>query len=589
MNSGTVTVHGLEGLVMRNPNSTSQSVAVRLYLHDLNSSNLPVMPAIDSVLTSVSVSTAGVWVGANFTTPRTVTANFAVSFRIGSSIAGDTLRMFLNNAYEPTAAGSVPKFGEAFGLLRYGTPTNWVKTTGLFGTGTDHEFVVAPRVTFPFEPGIIVPNPTICVNSTTQFLNNTTQQSVLENRQFNFNKFAAYWAPTNTLMPVTDSIYEWIFTGSAPPTSTKKDPFMYFNTGGNQTASLSVNYWYSYNRGQGKLPKYEGTSATILVDASNIPPLAVTGATNICLGQSTTLTASGSSTFTWTNPPSNAASIVVAPTALTMYTVSANSGGCSAVNIITVQVSPAPTVQVSGPASACVGQAYVITATGAQSYSWSNQSTSPSQTLSSQTPGVMDYTVNGINGTCPYSTVVKSITIHALPSLTLSAPCKSLCTKASGGASITLNGKPAGGAFSGSGAAGTVAGAVFTPNNTGNTIVNYLYVDPATNCANNATLNITVVNCAPGTNVCATGLSEDLQGRVTVFPNPATSGVVYLRNLEGVTSLVVVNVLGEQVRREYIGSSEHRLDLSALPQGQYFVRLSNGAGESITVKIVNQH
>ncbi len=68
---------------------------------------------------------------------------------------------------------------------------------------------------------------------------------------------------------------------------------------------------------------------------------------------------------------------------------------------------------------------------------------------------------------------------------------------------------------------------------------------------------------------------------ISVYPNP-TSGVVTIR---GATDAVVVtNVLGEEVLR--LGKSDEdvrptRLDLSGLPAGTYFVRVSNQSGSQV--------
>src|SRR5690606_36989577 len=120
-----------------------------------------------------------------------------------------------------TTAG-VPKYGEGLGLMLING--NWQKTTNTFGTGTDYEFIVAPRVSFQFQAGVSTVSSTACNNSNVQFINTTNMQGILENRQFNFNKFAAFIKPTFEQLPPTDSIYNWTFTGAAPPASNAKNP-----------------------------------------------------------------------------------------------------------------------------------------------------------------------------------------------------------------------------------------------------------------------------------------------------------------------------------------------------------------------------
>lgn len=74
-----------------------------------------------------------------------------------------------------------------------------------------------------------------------------------------------------------------------------------------------------------------------------VNPLPVIGATSthsmICTGNSSTLTATGASSYTW-NTGGNTAGITVSPTVTTSYTVTGmNAGGCSAMAMVTQSVS----------------------------------------------------------------------------------------------------------------------------------------------------------------------------------------------------------------------------------------------------------
>ena len=581
LNTATVMVHGLEALVMRHPTSASSAVGVKILLYNVNSNNLPIMPAVDSVLTTVSTSTAGVWVGGNFASPKTMTANFAVAFKIGSSNPLDTIRLFLNNAAAPSSTVTgVPKYGESLGLLRYSAQAGfgWIINTGQFGSGTDYEFVVAPRVSFSYQSGIGVNSPTVCNNSLGTFSNTSSPQSLIENRQFNFNKFAAYWAPTNTLMPITDSIYGWSFTGATPPTTTAKNPSVLFTTPGVQNASLTARYWYSVNAGLSTLPTFDATQTQITVDPTSSPTISVQGFTNICAGQSTTLTVSGNPTFTWTSPASNSNAIVVSPVSLTVYTVQANNGACTAVKFVTVQVSPQPNLQVTGPNSACAGKSYTLVASGASSYSWNTSQTNATVTPISFSAGLASYTVYGFAGTCPTVSLVKNVTIHALPTVSLTAATQIVCTKSTGGGTLALSGTPPGGTYSGI----NVVGSSFVPqDNTGTFSLQYSYTDPSTSCSANSVMSVSVSLC--------TGLDNAVPAVIGVYPNPALDGITNLSNMGKATSLEVFNILGEKVRSEPVSGDHHRLDLAALPQGQYFIRICAGNEVTATVKIVNQH
>ncbi|MCS7074418.1 MAG: PKD domain-containing protein, partial [Bacteroidia bacterium] len=110
---------------------------------------------------------------------------------------------------------------------------------------------------------------------------------------------------------------------------------------------------------------------TIFVDT--IPIVQVTGDTVICVGESTTLYASGGEYYIW-NTGQIADSIIVSPTTTTTYTVRTfNSSGCeSAPRSITVTVHPTPTVSVTPPnANLCDGDTATFVASGGATYEWS--------------------------------------------------------------------------------------------------------------------------------------------------------------------------------------------------------------------------
>lgn len=97
--------------------------------------------------------------------------------------------------------------------------------------------------------------------------------------------------------------------------------------------------------------------------------LSITGNNNLCIGQNTSLTASGSTTYTW-NTGSNNATINVSPISTTSYTVSSIAASCSNTTVYTVTVTPPPTLTITGTPY-CAGQSTTITAIGATTYLWS--------------------------------------------------------------------------------------------------------------------------------------------------------------------------------------------------------------------------
>jgi len=100
-----------------------------------------------------------------------------------------------------------------------------------------------------------------------------------------------------------------------------------------------------------------------------IPP------TSICKGDSTTITASGATSYNWSPPTglsaTNIANPVANPTVTTTYTVIGNSGGCLDTNTVIVKVKQSPVVNACCDTTLMPGQSVHLSSTGSGSYSWS--------------------------------------------------------------------------------------------------------------------------------------------------------------------------------------------------------------------------
>jgi len=147
--------------------------------------------------------------------------------------------------------------------------------------------------------------------------------------------------------------------------------------------------------------------------------ISVTGNNLICLGQSTNLTASGSTSYTWSTGSTNT-SINVSPTSTTNYTVSSIAASCSNTAVYTVSVTPPPTLTVSGTPY-CAGQTTTVTVTGANSYTWSTGSTTNSIVVSPI--GNTTYTVVGSSiPSCTSSIVFTPSLITTAPEIINTSP-----------------------------------------------------------------------------------------------------------------------------------------------------------------------
>ena len=144
----------------------------------------------------------------------------------------------------------------------------------------------------------------------------------------------------------------------------------------------------------------------------------------ICAGNSVVLSCPSMTTYAWSNSATTP-SITVAPTSNATYSVSGiTSAGCTAIGVVNLTVSPGvPTLAVTSSTNqTCLGKTATLTATGAMTYTWSNNVTNGV----SFTPSVTTtYTVQGQNG-CGITTAVTTISIAPLP-VTLISSSPTVC------------------------------------------------------------------------------------------------------------------------------------------------------------------
>jgi gliding motility-associated-like protein len=152
-------------------------------------------------------------------------------------------------------------------------------------------------------------------------------------------------------------------------------------------------------------------SATSTVTVSHLPTISVSSAT-ICAGSVTTLTASGASTYTW-NTGATTATITPSPTVTTTYTVTGTDvHACKNSATSTVTTNPLPVVQVNSVAI-CIGGSAILTANGANTYTWSTNATTA--TISTSPTITTTYTVTGTDINACENSATSTVTVNALP------------------------------------------------------------------------------------------------------------------------------------------------------------------------------
>ena len=173
-------------------------------------------------------------------------------------------------------------------------------------------------------------------------------------------------------------------------------------------------------------------SATINITV-NSPPIVVATAlpSTICVGDPTTLTGSGASSYSWDNGVNDGVSFN--PNSTTNYTVTGTDiNGCVGTGMITINVNALPTVVATAlPSFICNGDPTTLTGSGANTYSWDNGVTDG---IAFNPTSTTNYTVTGtdINGCIGSNSVV--VNVNSIPAASLSG-VQDVCI----GNSATLN------------------------------------------------------------------------------------------------------------------------------------------------------
>lgn len=250
-----------------------------------------------------------------------------------------------------------------------------------------------------------------------------------------------------------------------------------------QTTTLTANGGVSYNWSDGSstnsinvsqngvysvtATNTEGCSAStnVTVTVNPLPNVSITGNSSFCQGDNTTLTASGASTYVWSNSSTNAAITVNNAGLYTVTGTDANGcsstatqtttvnptynipqshsicqgesynfygqnlttagtytqtlstvNGCDSVITLNLTIKNLPVPSISGNNSICEGQNTTLTANGGNSYIWSNGSTNDIINVSQS--GVYTVTATNVEGCSNTANI--TVTVNPLPNVTIS-------------------------------------------------------------------------------------------------------------------------------------------------------------------------
>lgn len=313
-------------------------------------------------------------------------------------------------------------------------------------------------------------------------------------------------------------------------------------------------------------------TATSIVSVIAAPALSISGSTNtICSGNSIILTASGSTTYTWSTGPISP-SINVAPTINTTYTASSTgTNGCVGMAMTTISVNATPTLVINS-GSICSGSSFTIAPSGALSYTYSGGSSIVNPTANTT------YTVIGSNANgCVSAPSLCNVTVNPLPLVSIiSSNTSFICV----GQSVILTATGANSYLWNN--SSTTTSIIVSPS------ITTSYTVTGTNaagCSADAILSQSVATCTEINSIA----NQEIKS-VTVYPNPSMgiySIDTYYSDKNISIEIEVFDILGRAVLKGIINESNSQLNLGSYPNGVYFLKIDLNGNIKI-IKLVKE-
>ncbi|MFA6924196.1 MAG: gliding motility-associated C-terminal domain-containing protein [Bacteroidales bacterium] len=251
-----------------------------------------------------------------------------------------------------------------------------------------------------------------------------------------------YWVKLNNIVSISAGPDKIICTGSSTSITASGGSNYTWSTGQvattiNITPTITTTYIVT------GVPNFslcinEGIDTAIVT--VNNPPTITANNSTICSGNSATITGSGGVSYTWsTVPTQTGSSIIVSPTTSTTYIVTgADAGGCTSSGSAVVTIYPLLIITTTGNAM-CQGKSASITASGANSYTWS--STQTGSNINVNPTNTTTYYLTSTDGNGCTNTASAVVTVFSPPVIiaTGGAICQGISTNitASGGTSYT--------------------------------------------------------------------------------------------------------------------------------------------------------
>lgn len=413
--------------------------------------------------------------GTNTVTGCSASANITITVNpLPTITAGPTKSLTCASSFTTVTCSSVG-----------GTSYNWTGPSIISGYTTTNCNVGSPGIYTVFAI-----SPFFCNSTSTTVLvvSNTTPPTATASSSGSITCVTSTVALTGG--PGTGVTYQWSGPGFSGGTTSQ-------NAVANAAGTFTLKVTSSVNSCT--------NAATAVVNQNTITPsiAASSSPSLICSGSSSTLTATGANTYTWTPGAIISSSMVITPTATSVYSVSGTNtiSGCESTSTVAVTVNSLPVINATASSpNICNGSSATITSSGADTYT-----TMPGNlsgffvSVFPPNTSTTTYTVSGTNTvTGCVNTKTVSISTNPNPTVSIVSSPTTICS----GSAATMT---ASGAVSYTWNPGSLTGSSITVNPASTTI--YTITGAIASCTGTVNSTITVnstpaLSISGNTNIC---------------------------------------------------------------------------------------
>ncbi len=338
----------------------------------------------------------------------------------------------------------------------------WVIVTGKGGCSTKVDAIVTYKT--PVSGSIAGPDRGVCKGETVTLTANGGKTYNWDDNAYESEKLVitniqttgTYWVTITGANGCTQRVSYTVFVNELPSVSIRGN-LTFCEGASTELTAVGIGdvLWSTGETTPTITVKAEGTYSVTLTDANGckasaqvevkrnpLPVAKITGYTEVCEGESVTLTVSGAESYTWSTGATGE-SITVKPTKTTTYTVTPRTGNCTGDPVShKVTVNTKPVITFDGDFEICAGEKAVITADGADSYTWGDGTTGATYTTAAL-DATTTFTVTGrINATGCETQKQVTVTVKPKPTISISGT-----TEVCAGESATLTVWPDGGTY----------------------------------------------------------------------------------------------------------------------------------------------